>query len=165
MPRPRQCTRRQTRVLRSYRKLFAENRKPKKYEKISFRNICDIISGECLRCALVLITGGTAYAEKSYDIAEIYTVTKPERGTKAVGKYGKAEEVKYILTPVRVETGKYIVEVKKIGDNLYQIKNRFKNKDICIETRYCHEYVSVSKEVVLIINSNYGYTKGKLIFD
>lgn len=114
---------------------------------------------------LLLIAGTSAYAEKSYEIAEIYTVTTPERGTKAVGKYDKAEEVKYILTPTRVDTGKFIVEVKKIGDNLYQIKNKVKNRYICIETRYCHEYISVTKEVVLLIDSNYGYTKGKIIFN
>ena len=102
-----------------------------------------------------------AHAESSYDIADFYTVTKPESGTKAVGRFDKLIEVEYLLTPTRLNTGKYIVEVKKIGDNLYQIRDR----DICIETRFCHEWNSFSEEVVLIVDSNYGYTKGKLIFD
>lgn len=67
----------------------------------------------------------------------------------------------YILTPTKVDTGKYVIEVKKIGDNLYQIIDT----EICVETRYCHEWASFSEKVVLIIESNYGYSKGKIIFD
>lgn len=102
-----------------------------------------------------------AHAEKSYDVAEFYTVEKAPSGTKAVGEYDKTVVIKYILTPTRVNTGKSIVKVKKIGDNLYQIKD----SDICVETRYCHEWTSYYEEVVLIIESNYGYNKGKIIFD
>ena len=102
-----------------------------------------------------------AYAESSYDISELYSVVKAPSGTKAIGTYDKTIEVKYILTPTKVDSGKYVVEVKKIGDNLYQVKDT----EICIETRYCHEWASFSEKVVLIIESNYGYTKGKIIFD
>lgn len=110
---------------------------------------------------LFMLPSFTAFAESSYDIAELYTVIKPASGTKAVGKYDKTIEVEYMLTPTKVDTGKYVVEVKKIGDNLYQIKDT----DLCIETKYCHEWTSFSEKVVLIIQSNYGYTKGKIIFD
>ena len=89
------------------------------------------------------------------------SVIKPPPGTKAIGKYKQTIEVEYILTPTKVDTGKYVVNVTKIGDDIYQIKDT----DICIETRYCHEWASFSEEVVLIIESNYGYTKGKVIFD
>ncbi len=102
-----------------------------------------------------------AYAESSYDISELYSIVKALSGTKAIGTYDKTIEVKYILTPTKVDTGKYVVEVKKIGDNLYQIKDT----EICVETRYCHEWASFSEKVVLIIESNYGYSKGKIIFD
>lgn len=63
-----------------------------------------------------------AYAESSYDISEFYSVIKPTSGTKAVGRYDKVVDVEYILSPTKVDKGKYVVEVKKIGDNLYQIK-------------------------------------------
>lgn len=109
----------------------------------------------------VMLSTSTALAESSYDISELYEVIKPSSGTKAVGKYDKVIDVEYILTPTKVDKGKYIVEVKKIGDNLYQIKDT----DLCVETRYCHEWASFSEKVVLIIDSNYGYTKGKIIFD
>lgn len=112
-------------------------------------------------CILAIISVFVVYAESSYDISELYSVIKAPSGTKAVGTYDKTVEVKYILTPTKVDTGKYVVSVTKIGDNLYQIKDT----DLCVETRYCHEWASFSKEVVLIIESNYGYTKGKIIFD
>lgn len=112
-------------------------------------------------CFTFIASAFTANAENSYNIAELYSVIEPASGTKAVGKYDKTIEVEYILTPTKVDTGKYIVEVKKIGDNLYQIKGT----DICVETRYCHEWASYAEEVVLIIESNYGYNKGKIIFD
>lgn len=110
---------------------------------------------------VLMLSYFNVYAESSYDIAQLYAVTKPASGTKAVGKHDKMIEVEYLLTPTKVDTGKYVVKVKKIGDNLYQIKDT----DICVETKYCHEWTSFSEEVVLIIESNYGYTKGKIIFD
>lgn len=112
-------------------------------------------------CFAFIVSAITANAESSYDIAELYSVIKPASGTKAVGTYEKTIEVKYILSPTKVDKGKYVVNVTKIGDNLYQIKDT----DICVETKYCHEWASYSKEVVLIIESSYGYSKGKIIFD
>lgn len=103
----------------------------------------------------------SAFAESSYDIAAFYEVYKPASGTKAVVKYEKVVEVEYLLTPTKADEGKYVVEVRKIGDNLYQIKDT----DLCVETRYCHEWATYPEEVVMIVESNYGYTKGKLIFD
>ncbi len=110
---------------------------------------------------LFFLIASTIHAESSYDIADFYSVYKPSSDTKAIDKNDRAVDVKYLLTPTRIDTGKYIVKVKKIGDNLYKIID----KDICIETRYCHEWASYSEEVVLIVDSNYGYTKGKIIFD
>lgn len=112
---------------------------------------------------LIMLTAAPicAFAESSYDIAALYEVIKPASGTKAVGTYNQTIDVEFILSPTKVDTGKYAVNVKKIGDNLYQIKDT----DICIETRYCHEVAYFSEEVILIIESNYGYTKGKIIFD
>lgn len=112
-------------------------------------------------CFIILTSMSSVLAESSYDIAEFYEVIKPATGTKAVGKYDKTIEVEYILSPTKVDKGKYIVEVKKIGDNLYQIKVT----DLCVETKYCHEWASFSEKVVLIIESSYGYSKGKIIFD
>lgn len=114
-----------------------------------------------LLCFAFLLCAGSAYAESSYDIAELYEIIRPANNTKAVDSYSRTIDVEYILSPTTVETGKYVVKVKKIGDNLYQIIGT----DICVETRYCYEFASFSEEVVLIIESNYGYRKGKIIFD
>jgi len=72
---------------------------------------------------MLLMFSSMAVAESNYDVSELYTVIKPASGTKAVGKYDKTMDVEYILTPTKVDIGKYVVEVTKIGDNLYQIKN------------------------------------------
>ena len=110
---------------------------------------------------LFLLFANFAFAEKSYDISEFYSIYKPEAGTIVVGSFSTTENVEYILTPTKLDGGKYAVEVKKIGDNLYQVKD----SDICVKTRYCHEWAGFSEKVVLIIDSNFGYTKGKIIFD
>lgn len=120
---------------------------------------------KCLKmiCVAVfaILPAISMFAESSYDITEFYSVTKPSKGSKAIGRYDKVVDVEYLLTPTNANKGKYDVEVKKIGDNLYQVKNT----DLCVETRYCHEWASYSKKAVLIIESNYGYTKGKIIFE
>lgn len=110
---------------------------------------------------ICMMTAAFAYAESSYDISELYSMYKAEAGTIAVGSFSTTENVKYILTPTKVDIGKYSVEVKKIGDNLYQVKD----SDICVKTRYCYEWAGFSEKVILIVDSNYGYTKGKIIFD
>ncbi len=109
----------------------------------------------------LLMTASFASAESKYDVKELYKVTKPTNETVAVGKNGNTVEVEYILTPTKVDTGKYAVEVKKIGDNLYQIIDT----NLCVETRYCYEWASFSEKVILVIESNYGYTKGEIFFD
>lgn len=110
---------------------------------------------------LIAVAAPVASAEHSYDVADFYSAEKVQSGTKAVGRNDRMVDVEYILTPTKVDTGKYIVKVKKIGDNLYLVRN----SDLCIETRYCYQLAPYSEEVVLIVDSRYGYTKGKLIFD
>lgn len=109
----------------------------------------------------LITSAAAACADSGYDISGFYEFVKAASGTKAAGQYDQSVEIKYILTPTKACKGKYIVEVKKIGDNLYQIKDT----DICFVTRYCHERASFSGKVVLIVESNYGYNKGKIIFD
>lgn len=111
-------------------------------------------------CA-ALIGVSAVYGERSYDIAELYEAERPARGTKAVGRHGRTTDVEYILRPIRLEKGKMVVEVKKIGDNLYLIKG----SDICVETRGCYQLTSFAEQVVVIIESNYGYKKGVIIFE
>ncbi|MDE6331258.1 MAG: hypothetical protein K2L80_01520 [Muribaculaceae bacterium] len=53
---------------------------------------------------LSMLTSFAAYAESSYDIAELYSVIKPASGTKAVGKYDKVIDAEYILTPTKMDS-------------------------------------------------------------
>lgn len=115
-----------------------------------------------LMVVAVLGTVGAAKAESSYSVSEYYAMEQPSGKLLAITDNSrKASKVEYLLSPTRLDKGKYVVEVKKIADNLYRVRN----SDICVETRYCNEYVSYWEEVVLIVDSSYGYTKGKLIFD
>jgi hypothetical protein len=98
-------------------------------------------------------------ADDSYEIAEIYGVQDVERGTLAITRNSRTEEVEKILTPIRLDTGRYRVSVRRIDSDLYQITG----KDIYIKTRYCYEYV-YNEEVILEITSSYGYSKGKIYF-
>lgn len=59
-------------------------------------------------CLMFMMATSFAYAESSYDISELYSVIKAPSGTKTVGTYDKTVEVKYILTPTKVDTGKYV---------------------------------------------------------
>lgn len=55
-----------------------------------------------------LLSGIMAFAESNYDISEFYSVIKPAAGTKAIGKFSTTIEAEYILSPTRVETGKFV---------------------------------------------------------
>lgn len=121
------------------------------------KNICKI-----LMVVAALWTAGVAKAESCYDVSEFYAIEQPSGKLLAITDNSrKASKVEYLLSPTRLDKGKYVVEVKKIADNLYQVRN----SDFCVETRYCYESALYWKEVVLIVDSSYGYTKGKLIFD
>lgn len=73
-------------------------------------------------CFIFLVSTLTAFAESSYDIAALYEVIKPAAGTKVVGKYDKTIDVEYILSPTKVDAGKYIVEVKKLERIFIKLK-------------------------------------------
>lgn len=94
------------------------------------------------------------------EIVAFYEGIEPDdRDTKVLTQSGDIEEVEVILIPTRLDEGKYVIDISRTESNLYKIEG----KNIYIETRYCYEYASY-EEVVLIVESNYGYTKGKIIF-
>lgn len=69
------------------------------------------------------------------------------------------QEAKAVFVPTKIDTGKYQVELTKIDTDFYQICGT----DLYIETKYCHEY-AIREEAILNITSNYGYTRGEVIF-
>ena len=95
----------------------------------------------------------------SYDIAGIYEKTELKAGSKAIDSYNDVTDAKYVLIPTRVDTGKYEVELTRINSNFYQIYGT----SLVIETKYCHEYAT-RDDAILSITSNYGYTRGEVIF-
>lgn len=115
---------------------------------------------EIIVCFIIMLSAFVASAERSYDVVGLYSVSEVPTGSKAVGVHGYTIDVKYVLEPTRIDYGKYAVEVKRIGDNFYKIEN----VNVCVETKYCNEAYSFSKRAVLVVDSNLGYIKGKIIF-
>ena len=93
------------------------------------------------------------------DIETFYKGLEPADGTKVLTERDDLEDAKLILVPINLDKGKYVVNVTRKSSNLYKVDN----KNIYIETKYCSEY-SYNQEVVLNVESSYGYTKGKIIF-
>ncbi|HLZ16140.1 MAG TPA: hypothetical protein VKQ08_03835 [Cyclobacteriaceae bacterium] len=95
-----------------------------------------------------------------YDIATIYKGIDAKVDTKAITRDDDVVNVETLLVPTNLKQGKYRVEVTRKGDDLYQISGT----EIYLETRLCLELATL-ESVTVIIESNYGYTKGKIIFN
>ena len=95
------------------------------------------------------------------DITEFYERMELDNGAKIIGVYGGVEEGEAILVPTEVEIGNYEVSVRRIDQNFYQIEGT----SIVIETNWCSEYASYGVDAVMMVESNYGYTKGTIIFE
>lgn len=104
---------------------------------------------------------GTEATLDDCDIIEFYERTDLDSGSKAIGAYGGVEEAEAVLIPTSVEEGNYEITVRRIDQNFYQINGT----SIVIETRYCNEYATYGTEAVMMVESNYGYTKGTIIFE
>ena len=102
---------------------------------------------------------GSNSSSDSYDIAGIFEKVEVPDGSKVLISFDGLKETDAIFVPSKLETGKYTVEVTRVEGNFYQICDT----DLYVETRYCYEYAT-REEVVLNITSNYGYTKGEIIF-
>jgi hypothetical protein len=96
----------------------------------------------------------------SYDIEEIYGEQNVSNGTLAITRFGGMEEIEKILIPIRLDTGRYKVSVRKVDTNIYEIIG----KDIYVKTRSCYEG-AYNEEVILEITSPYGWNKGKIYFE
>jgi hypothetical protein len=84
-----------------------------------------------------------------------------DNGAKIIGACGGVEEGESVLVPTEVEIGNYEVSVRKIDQNYYQIEGT----STVIETNWCSEYATYGVDAVLMVESNYGYTKGSIIFE
>lgn len=116
---------------------------------------------KCLLFGLLCIMNLTSFNVPQFDdyeIATFYKALTPVDGTKVLTTNDDLEDVELILIPISINDGKYVVTVTRKSDNLYKVDD----KNIYIETKYCHEY-SYADEVVLKVENGY-YSKGKIIF-
>lgn len=104
-------------------------------------------------------TTDTLSEASSYDIAGIYEKVELKDGAKVMDSYGNIKDAKAVYVPTKIDTGKYEIELTKIDSNFYQIYGT----NLYIETKYCYEYAT-RDDAILNITSNYGYTRGEVIF-
>jgi hypothetical protein len=108
---------------------------------------------------ICLLLSVASYASDKYDLVEIYKGYEADSGTLALCAYSNVEEVQTILIPTTQKTGKYEVELTRVANDIYRVDGT----NIYLKLRYCYEY-AYSDEAILIIESNYSYTKGEVIF-
>lgn len=95
----------------------------------------------------------------SYKVLKIYEAVDLDSGSKGIDEYGDVKEIETILIPTELDLDTYEVTLTRIDTNLYRIDNT----KFYIETQYCYEY-AYRDDAVLVITSNYGYTKGEVLF-
>lgn len=100
-----------------------------------------------------------ASASSSYDIVGIYKGEELDYGSKVIDSYGNVEEAEMVLVPARYDLGRQEVELTRVDTDYYRICGT----SYYIETRYCYEYAT-REDVIINITSNYGYTRGEVIF-
>ena len=98
-------------------------------------------------------------SSSSYDIAGIYEKVELKSGSKVITALGGIEDAEAVLVPTKVDEGKYEVELTRVDANFYRICGT----SLYIETKYCYEYATMD-DAILNITSNYGYTRGEVIF-
>ena len=107
----------------------------------------------------------TKNASTECEVIQFYEIITSEQGVKVLTKSGEVQEVALILKPVRIDEGTYEVEISRKAPTLYQISQArdIKLTKYCIETKYCQEFANYTK-AIFKVESNYGQSKGKLIF-
>jgi hypothetical protein len=114
--------------------------------------------------AVILVTVMTSFklpisSGKSCEIKEFYESVDSGKAS-VLTKSGKFEEVELLLKPAKMKEGVFTVSLTRKAANLYKVEGT----DSYLETRYCYEF-AMHEQVILKVESNYGYTKGKVIFD
>lgn len=116
-----------------------------------------------LLCSLIAVLSSFTFLSEaradSYDISGIYEKVELKTGSKVLDSYGNVKDAKAVYVPTKIDTGKYEVELTRIDSNFYQICGT----NLYIETKYCYEYAT-RDDAILNITSNYGYTRGEVVF-
>ncbi len=111
---------------------------------------------------IILLTSYTSVKSNGdeCEVKEFYKVVEPDDDVKVLTKSGDLEEVELILVPTKMEEGTFKIELTRKGSNIYKVEGT----SYYIETRYCYEYATYD-DAILKVESNYGYTKGEIIFN
>ena len=113
-----------------------------------------------LTILLILLTASfAAYADKTYDVEEVYEKQDLPRDAKVLDKWDNIKDAKCVLIPADMRRGEYEVTVTRIDTNIYQVERT----DYIIVTKFCYEFARYQK-AILKYESSYGYTRGKLTF-
>ena len=100
-------------------------------------------------------------AQTECDISNIYEGSEVSQNIKVFSVDEEITElddlVELILEETNLDAGYYEVSVTRKGKNLYRVDGL----NIYIETRYCYEY-SHGEDVLLHVESSYGYSKGEI---
>ena len=104
---------------------------------------------------------GTDATLDDCDIIEFYERMELSYGSKVIGSFGGVEDAEGVLVPTEVEIGNYEVTVRRLDQNFYLVIGT----SIVIETNYCMEYAAYGSDAIMMVESNYGYTKGTIIFE
>lgn len=104
-------------------------------------------------------TSDNSKTSNSITVLCVYEAVELPSEAKAFDSNSNLEEVKASFIPTKVDTRKYTVDVIRIDTDFYQICET----DLYFETQFCHEY-AICEEVVLNIKSNYGQTRGEVVF-
>ena len=94
------------------------------------------------------------------DISQFFEGIDADNGVKVITDSGDFVDAEIILVPAELKIGKFSVEVTRKESNLYKIEGT----TTYFETRGCYEYAT-RDDAFLIIESSYGYKKGKIIFE
>ncbi|MBK7341691.1 MAG: hypothetical protein IPJ06_00455 [Saprospiraceae bacterium] len=100
------------------------------------------------------------FASGECDVMNFYEGVEADRGVKVLTSRDDLVDAELILIPTKIDAGNYKVEVTRKGSNLYKLEGT----KLFIETRYCYEYATY-EDAILKVESNYGYSKGKVIFE
>lgn len=126
-------------------------------------NASNTMHRQFLLLLILVLFALPAAAQSSYDVVEIYQSESVPSGIKVLTSNEEVDDlsnvVELLLKETSLEEGLYEVELTRKGSNLYKIDGT----SLYIKTRYCYEY-SYGEEVILKIESAYGYTKGQVIW-
>ena len=108
---------------------------------------------------LIFIIPLNGICQTKCDVKSIYSAVEADSDILVLTTSGDVETAEYIMSPMSLSIGTYKLEVSRVAKDYYKVIG----KDIIIETRYCYE-LSRRDEIILDIESSYGYDIGNIIF-